>query len=99
MDVSAFNSQGKHDASLIENAINFGAKSVYVLCDDVVKTWELFVAHFEFVQAAGGLVINPDLKVLFIFRMDKWDLPKGKVEDGEGDDDGMSPVLQGLWGG
>lgn len=32
---------------------------------------------------AGGLVINNNNKVLFIYRKNKWDLPKGKLDDGE----------------
>ena len=33
--------------------------------------------------AAGGVVTNKEGKVLFIYRNEKWDLPKGKVEKGE----------------
>ncbi|MBT8307445.1 MAG: NUDIX domain-containing protein [Maribacter sp.] len=33
--------------------------------------------------AAGGVVTNSEGKVLFIYRNDKWDLPKGKLEKGE----------------
>ena len=33
--------------------------------------------------AAGGVVTNKEGKVLFIFRNNKWDLPKGKLEKGE----------------
>jgi len=36
-----------------------------------------------FVIAAGGLVKNNQGDVLFIYRNDKWDLPKGHVEDDE----------------
>jgi len=36
------------------------------------------------VEAAGGLVYNNKRKVLFIRRNNKWDLPKGKIEKGEG---------------
>ena len=32
---------------------------------------------------AGGLVINNNNKVLFIYRKNKWDLPKGKPDKGE----------------
>ena len=32
---------------------------------------------------AGGLVINNNNKALFIYRKNKWDLPKGKLDDGE----------------
>jgi 8-oxo-dGTP pyrophosphatase MutT (NUDIX family) len=33
--------------------------------------------------AAGGLVINGENKLLMIFRRGFWDLPKGKLDDGE----------------
>ncbi len=33
--------------------------------------------------AAGGIVTNPDNDILFIFRRGKWDLPKGKLDEGE----------------
>jgi len=35
------------------------------------------------IKAAGGLVKNADSDHLFIKRLGKWDLPKGKVEEGE----------------
>jgi len=37
---------------------------------------------FKIIKAAGGLVLKKD-KVLMIYRMKKWDLPKGKKEAGE----------------
>jgi 8-oxo-dGTP pyrophosphatase MutT (NUDIX family) len=36
-----------------------------------------------FIQAGGGLVENERREVLFIFRRGKWDLPKGKLDEGE----------------
>jgi 8-oxo-dGTP pyrophosphatase MutT (NUDIX family) len=33
--------------------------------------------------AAGGLVLNDEKELLMIFRRGKWDLPKGKLDDGE----------------
>lgn len=33
--------------------------------------------------AAGGLVFNSDNELLMIFRRNKWDLPKGKLDEGE----------------
>ena len=33
--------------------------------------------------AAGGLVTNENKELLMIFRRKKWDLPKGKLDDGE----------------
>ncbi len=33
--------------------------------------------------AAGGLVFNEHKELLMIFRRSKWDLPKGKLDEGE----------------
>ena len=38
---------------------------------------------YEPIEAAGGVVSNPDGGVLMIYRRGKWDLPKGKKDDGE----------------
>lgn len=35
------------------------------------------------IEAAGGLVKNQAGEYLFIYRNDKWDIPKGKLEKGE----------------
>lgn len=40
------------------------------------------ISKFKIVKAAGGLVRKKD-KSLMIYRMKKWDLPKGKKEKGE----------------
>jgi len=42
-----------------------------------------FKACFKEEKAAGGLVKNSEGKYLFIWRYNKWDLPKGKVKKGE----------------
>jgi ADP-ribose pyrophosphatase YjhB (NUDIX family) len=81
-------SKGKTDTINIETAISRGAKTIYVVSSDVEKAWQSFANQFEFVQAAGGLVINSEAEMLFIFRMGKWDLPKGKVEENEAIDSG-----------
>lgn len=38
---------------------------------------------FKVIQAAGGIVQNNENKILFIYRLGKWDLPKGKKDKGE----------------
>jgi 8-oxo-dGTP pyrophosphatase MutT (NUDIX family) len=38
---------------------------------------------FLVIKAAGGVVRNDENHFLFIFRKGKWDLPKGKLDDGE----------------
>src|SRR5690606_23008426 len=40
-------------------------------------------ASVNVIKAAGGLVENSKSEYLFIKRLGKWDLPKGKVEEGE----------------
>jgi 8-oxo-dGTP pyrophosphatase MutT (NUDIX family) len=42
-----------------------------------------FWKKFQLIQAAGGLVQNGSGDLLFIFRRNKWDLPKGKLDRGE----------------
>lgn len=37
----------------------------------------------EKIVAAGGIVQNEEGKILFQLRRGKWDLPKGKLEEGE----------------
>ena len=37
----------------------------------------------ERIVAAGGIVENEEGKILFQHRRGKWDLPKGKLDDGE----------------
>jgi 8-oxo-dGTP pyrophosphatase MutT (NUDIX family) len=44
-----------------------------------------FFKHFTDIEAAGGIVLNEHKDILFIERLGKWDLPKGKVEAGEND--------------
>lgn len=39
--------------------------------------------QFKYIEAAGGLVYNNEGACLFIYRRDKWDLPKGKIDAGE----------------
>ncbi len=45
------------------------------LADDFKK----FCAEFRIIEAGGGLIKNDKNQFLFIYRLDKWDLPKGKL--------------------
>jgi ADP-ribose pyrophosphatase YjhB (NUDIX family) len=44
---------------------------------------EAFAKHFTPIETAGGIVYNENDELLMIYRLGKWDLPKGKVEPGE----------------
>lgn len=45
--------------------------------------FSIFLETFTLVKAGGGVVRNPQGRILFIKRKGKWDLPKGKLETGE----------------
>lgn len=81
--VVVLRSTGKSDVLNAELAISKGAKVIHIIAENPEDSWDRFRAQFEFIQAAGGLVTREDGSLLFIFRKNKWDLPKGKVEDGE----------------
>ena len=57
---------------------------VIILVDDYGTAFKAFQNFFKIIEAAGGIVRNNKNEKLFIYRLDKWDLPKGKIEKGEG---------------
>ncbi len=42
-----------------------------------------FFKKFTIIKAGGGLVVNKKNEMLMIYRRNKWDLPKGKLDEGE----------------
>lgn len=50
---------------------------------DVGELLEAFKKQFTVIQAGGGFVTAPANHLLVIFRRGKWDLPKGKLDEGE----------------
>ena len=50
---------------------------------DLEKLKETFFKNFIIIEASGGIVQNEKKEILFINRLGKWDLPKGKIEPGE----------------
>lgn len=56
--------------------------SAYVLCKDPEAAIDTFFDDHDLVEAAGGIVKRKH-KYLFIKRNGLWDLPKGKMDDGE----------------
>jgi ADP-ribose pyrophosphatase YjhB (NUDIX family) len=51
--------------------------------DSVVTIQECIHDLYTPIDAAGGVTYNEDGNVLMIFRRGKWDLPKGKRDEGE----------------
>mgnify|MGYP000554180122 FL=1 len=55
---------------------------ILVLCENAETTWNQFIRNFKYIEAAGGIV-ECENNFLAIFRNEKWDLPKGKLEKNE----------------
>jgi 8-oxo-dGTP pyrophosphatase MutT (NUDIX family) len=53
-----------------------------ILHNDVEAVLKIFKKNLLLIQAAGGFIYYKN-EVLLIFRREKWDLPKGKLEDDE----------------
>lgn len=56
---------------------------VFLNSSDTEVLWKLFQKQLVLIDAAGGRVKNTKNEILFIYRLGKWDLPKGKMEAGE----------------
>ncbi len=76
-----------HHVSQFDEAFHFlsnsVAEEVHIFSESIEEVWTLFKHNFKLIQAAGGIVRNDKEEYLFIFRLGKWDLPKGKMEAGE----------------
>lgn len=58
-------------------------RGIYLYHADLEWMWSEFKSNYKVIEAAGGLVKNEKNAILMIYRFDKWDLPKGKMENGE----------------
>ncbi len=54
-----------------------------VYTNEPERVWKKILDMHDFIIAAGGVVYNEEGKILIIERLGKWDLPKGKLEEGE----------------
>ena len=56
----------------------------YYLINENFEALKTSVYHcFKIIEAAGGLVSNANNEILLMYRRGSWDLPKGKIDDGE----------------
>ena len=69
--------------SALSEIINAESNCFLISHEDLGFLQNAFFNHFHLIEAAGGIVLNNKKEILFIFRRDKWDLPKGKMEIGE----------------
>lgn len=67
---------------LLDSAVPLQLISLVISVKDIKAIKDFLRRRFKVVDAAGGLVVKRG-KFLMIFRMKKWDLPKGKRDPGE----------------
>ena len=70
--------------NIVEALRSKKVKQLYLYHAKEEKMWALFYEIFKVIEAAGGIVRQRSSgKYLFIYRNDKWDLPKGRIEEDE----------------
>jgi 8-oxo-dGTP pyrophosphatase MutT (NUDIX family) len=79
------NGNVRETITLIRDLLSSGRphRGIFIHVNDEKAFIRALRDDLRYIQAAGGVVKNPEGKTLFIFRNDKWDLPKGKMEKGE----------------
>lgn len=68
---------------VIKELNNTSIEAVKLIGKNEDKLLKKFLKKLPNVIAGGGKVINSKSEILFIYRNDKWDLPKGKIEPKE----------------
>ncbi|ASZ13980.1 NUDIX domain-containing protein [Chitinophaga pendula] len=58
-------------------------KAAIFIHPDIEELLRNIQQHFTVLVAGGGLITNPAGEILLMFRRGKWDLPKGKQDEGE----------------
>ena len=56
---------------------------LFIFHNDILTLFDEFKACFNYIEAAGGVVFRPGGEFLVMKRDGLWDLPKGKLENGE----------------
>lgn len=73
---------------LIPNCVDMLEKSnrfssMYLVNPNPEKLFDFFAKKYKLIEAGGGLVVNEKDEILLIYRLETYDLPKGKMEKGE----------------
>ena len=69
--------------SALKELSNNNISSLRIIAKDTQKTFKKLLKLMPNIIAAGGKVVNSKNEILFIYRNNKWDLPKGKAERNE----------------
>ena len=69
--------------ALINKMQSAGTKAGLLLHNNEEEAFNEFQKQFLVFKTGGGLVFTKNRKLLLIFRRGIWDLPKGKIDEGE----------------
>ena len=69
-------------AQLLDSFSELKDQQIQLISKNPKRSLKQFFRMFNNIKAAGGLV-SRDKELLFIHRLGKWDLPKGKLEKKE----------------
>jgi 8-oxo-dGTP pyrophosphatase MutT (NUDIX family) len=83
LNLPRFTYESENLMAHVRSAEEMSSNGLQLICSDLDKAWKEFNLHFKSIEAAGGLVFNPENHLLIIKRLGKWDLPKGKIDPGE----------------
>jgi ADP-ribose pyrophosphatase YjhB (NUDIX family) len=72
-----------HIGKVIKELNTTSLEGVYLIGKNEKKLLKKFLKKLPNIIAGGGKVLNSKREILFIYRNDKWDLPKGKAEGKE----------------
>jgi 8-oxo-dGTP pyrophosphatase MutT (NUDIX family) len=79
----------KSPSEIVNTLQSFSISSTRIFCirsSEPEHYFRKFIRDFPLIRAAGGVVRGKELTgpLLMIHRLGKWDLPKGKIDPGEG---------------
>lgn len=69
--------------SILQEIEHPGIQAAILVHKDIEELQQEFWKKFTVLKAGGGAVWNDQKQLLFIHRRGKWDLPKGKLDEGE----------------
>jgi len=82
--LATFTEAEEYIEQLVDDFENNVYERIKIYANDTPAVFHIIQSCYrKFVIAAGGLVTNEIDEILVINRLDKWDLPKGKVEPEE----------------
>ncbi|SFH77258.1 NUDIX hydrolase [Halpernia frigidisoli] len=84
LDVKHIKFDGAHSLEMAVDFLeNTASDAINIYGENLGEIWNSFKSLFKQIEASGGVVYNQKKEILFIHRLGKWDLPKGKLEKGE----------------